>query len=400
MFGWRILLWAVLVLAALLFLYLVRGILPPFIIAFIIASLLEPSIRKLRLRGFSRLWAVMIVTFAFFGSVAVIGIVVGPRIASQFSDLSSSVAQLTQNLEASDQQDNFFLRWNPVHQSAQQKKTSTVDKILAPHRGTLERLGLPATQSAIMRTYVEPNRNRIAPILTSAATSFLGILASLPGYIIHIILVPVLVVMMLMDMEDFKRRSPKYIPPSLRASTMRLFEDIGDVFTRYLRGVATVTFLYMLVATLIFLIMGVPYAILVAIIFSVLYLIPYIGNVIAYVVLFLLIGLSGETGTFHFANAWLNASVTTLVFVGMAFSFDHVIYPKMVGASVGLNGVVSLFVILCGGALFGLPGMIFAYPLAGSIKIILDRLLKVTSTSGEELSLPTVPLRHRATPAG
>jgi predicted PurR-regulated permease PerM len=83
----------------------------------------------------------------------------------------------------------------------------------------------------------------------------------------------------------------------------------------------------------------------------------------------------------------------------MAFTFDHVIYPQMVGASVGLNGVVSLFVILSGGALFGLPGMILAYPFAGAVKVILDRILKVTSTSSEQLDLPPVPLRHRTVPA-
>ena len=39
--------------------------------------------------------------------------------------------------------------------------------------------------------------------------------------------------------------------------------------------------------------------------------------------------------------------------------------------------------------------VILAFPLAGSIKVILDRLIKVTSVQGDMLSLPAVPLRHR-----
>src|SRR5437588_8427501 len=109
MIGWRILLWAVLVLTALLFLYLVRGILPPFIIAFVIASLLEPSIRKLRLRGFSRRWAVLLVFVIFFTCVTAIGIIVGPRIAGQISDLQSAVTTVTQNLENASQNENYFV---------------------------------------------------------------------------------------------------------------------------------------------------------------------------------------------------------------------------------------------------------------------------------------------------
>lgn len=399
MFGWRILLWAVLVLAVLLFLYLVRGILPPFIIAFIIASLLEPSIRKLRLRGLKRQWAVMFVFALFFGSVATIGVIVGPRIGSQVTDLQSTVTEIAQNLQESQEQDNFFIRWNPVIAAQHQRKPSRIDELLAPHRATLDRLSLPSTQAGIMRNYIEPSRGRIADLLKAGASSFLGSLAALPAHLLHIILIPILAYMMLMDMEDFKRRAPKYIPPALRASTMRLFEDIGDVFMRYLRGVATVTLLYLLCSTLLFLIFQVPYAILVAIIFSALYLIPYIGNVIAYVILFFLVGLSGTTGL-NMASPWAYSAVVTGAFIAMAFTFDHLIYPSMVGSSVGLNGVVSLFVILCGGALFGLPGMLLAYPLAGSIKVILDRLLRVTSTSAEELNLPTVPLRHKAIPAG
>ena len=64
----------------------------------------------------------------------------------------------------------------------------------------------------------------------------------------------------------------------------------------------------------------------------------------------------------------------------------------MVGNSVGLSPVVSMFVIFCGGALFGLPGMLIAFPLAGSVKVILDRLLRITSSSPEGLGAPVVPL--------
>ena len=401
MVGWRILLWAVLVLTALLFLYLVRGILPPFIIAFVIAALLEPSIRKLRLRGFSRKTAVLTVFLLFFISVTTLGVLIGPRVATQIVDLQSAVTTVTQNLEKASQNENFFMRWNPVTQAQREQKTGTIDHTIAPFRNTLARFGLPTTEAGIVQTYVDPYRKDITPLISKGVGSFLGILMSLPEYLLQLILIPILVFMMLMDMEELKRRGPKYIPPALRVSTMRLFEDIGEVFTKYLRGVATVTLLYMTGATIIFVLMGVPYAILVAIGFSALYLIPYIGNIIAYVVLFLLIGLSGSTGYFwHFSSPWGYAVLVTGMFVAMAMTFDHVIYPQIVGSSVGLNGIISLFVILCGGALFGLPGMILAYPLAGSLKVILDRLLKVTSTSVEELNLSPTPLRHRVAPSG
>ena len=46
-------------------------------------------------------------------------------------------------------------------------------------------------------------------------------------------------------------------------------------------------------------------------------------------------------------------------------------------------------------AYFGISPFI-AFPLAGSIKVILDRLIKVTSVQADTLALPAVPLRHRS----
>jgi predicted PurR-regulated permease PerM len=209
--------------------------------------------------------------------------------------------------------------------------------------------------------------------------------------------------MLLMNMEDFKRRSPRWIPPTIRASTLALMSDIGDVFFKYLRGMATVVALYTAGAVIILLAFNVPYAMLLGVLFGALYIVPYIGTLINLVVLFLVIGLSGTNGTFFlpaFASPWIYAMIVLVVYIGFGFVFDHMIYPQMVGASVGLNGVVSLFVIACGYALFGLVGMIIAFPLAGSAKVILDRLIRVTSTTQDGLKLPAVPLRHRATPAG
>lgn len=402
MVGWRILLWVVLVLSALLFLYLVRGILPPFIIAFVIASLLDPSIRKLRLRGVKRIYAVSMVFVIFFVGVAGVLVWVGPRIATQVSDLTDRVEDFTRGLARANEQENFFVRWNPVVQAQKATQASPVDDLLARYEGPLSRFNLPTTQREIIEKYVEPRRGQITSIIQSGFDAFLGILLNLPAQIFNIILIPILTFMMLMDLENFKRSSPRWIPPAIRGSAVRLFEDIGDVFIRYLRGVTTVVLLFTVSVTLTFVFLQVPYAFLIGLLFGALYLIPYLGNIVSCIILFSLIGFNGIEGNFAFnlGSPWAYAAVATGVFLAIGFVFDHFLYPQMVGKGVGLNGIVSLFVILCGGALFGLPGMVLAFPLAGSVKIILDRLLRVTSTTGEQLDLPTVPIRHRAASAG
>ena len=76
-------------------------------------------------------------------------------------------------------------------------------------------------------------------------------------------------------------------------------------------------------------------------------------------------------------------------------ALDPLVYTRVVGASVGLRPIVSFFVVFSGAALFGALGMLVAFPVAGSIKVILDRLLRITSEGQGTLDLPVVPLRHR-----
>ncbi len=382
----------------LVFLFLVRGILLPFIVSFIIAALLEPSVRKLRLRGVSRKLAVMTVMAAFFVVVIGIGVVAAPSIARQVTALTTKVEDLTADMSRTSENDNFFLRWNPVVQVQQDQNSSQIDRLLSQYSPTLERFGLPTTRRAIMEQYVDPRRPQIVKAVQSAFNSFFGILGNLFSQILFVVIVPILVPMILMDMDDLKRRGPKWIPPAFRATVMAVINDIGQVFVKYLRGISLVVLLFATVQTLIMVFMGVPYAFLFGILFGALYLIPYIGNIISCVVLFFTIGLSNATGNFLFntSSPWVYASLVTVMFLAVGFIFDHLIYPQMVGNSVGLNPVVSMFVIFCGGALFGLPGMLIAFPLAGSVKIILDRLLKITSVTGDNLALPSVPLRHRS----
>ncbi len=391
--------WVTLVVVAVVFLYLVRGILLPFIVSFIIAALLEPSVRRLRLRGYSRVVAVSMVFAVFFLTLTMIGVFAGPTIARQVATASNSLNDFTRSLTAGSQADNYFLRWNPVNQAQQLNQQDQIDVILTQAKPYLERMGLPSTRRAITEQYIDKNRDQITAYVNKAFGSFFGILTGLASGLFTLLLVPLIVFMMLLEMEDLRRRGPRWIPPSIRASTIAMMSDIGQVFLRYLRGVATVYLLYAALAALIFWFFNVPYAFLLAFLFAGFYLIPYIGGFISYSIVLLILGLGGVSGNFLFSmgSPWAYALVVVGAYAVIGMIFDQAVYPQVVGSSVGLSGVINIFVILSGAALFGLPGMIMAFPLAGSIKVILDRLIKVTSVSGDTLALPAVPLRHRNT---
>src|SRR5471030_2748369 len=114
--GWRIALWMVIVLTILVFLYYVRGILLPFVIAFAISALLEPTIKRLRLRGWPRPLAIWSIFFVFIGVFAGLGLWLTPIISNQVGGFKNKIDEVTSNLTHQDESDGFFVRWNPAVQ--------------------------------------------------------------------------------------------------------------------------------------------------------------------------------------------------------------------------------------------------------------------------------------------
>src|SRR5579862_2993039 len=207
--GWRILLWALLVIAGVVFIYLVRGILLPFIVSLIIAAMLEPTVRRLRLRGMSRGGAVWLVVGVFYVAMVVLGVLVTPRITTETQSLTEQVQELTTSFYRQSENDNFFVRWNPVLQVQQQGgAVDKFDTILARYGGTLARLGLPSTRREIMEQYVDKNRPQITKTVQNFSNAAFGFLTDLFSHLMLIVIVPILVPMILLDLDNIRRRGP------------------------------------------------------------------------------------------------------------------------------------------------------------------------------------------------
>jgi len=395
MLGWRVVLWAALVGVALVFLFLVRSVLLPFLVAIVLSAILDPIVRKLQHKGYRRKKAVLLVSAAFFLTLIAFAVWLTPVISNQVLTFKDKIDTISAQLTTKAGSDNFFLRWNPKAQNPSES-TEAIDHIFDQNRDLLHKVGLPTSRRQVMNEYVEPHRME----LTRAAQTFfggvLGLVSGLGSQALLLLFAPIFAVMMLMEMDKFKGRAASMIPPSIRLETLELLKDVSNVFVNYLRGVSIVLVYYMIAAAIVLTFLGVPYSLLLAVLFAILYLIPYLGPLINGTLIFVLTGFSGRNGNIMWSmtSPWSFALTITLIYMALGAVFDQAVYTRIVGNSVGLHPLVSFFVVFSGAALFGPMGMILAFPVAGAVKIILDRLLKVTSKT-QELQLPAVPLRHR-----
>jgi len=113
------------------------------------------------------------------------------------------------------------------------------------------------------------------------------------------------------------------------------------------------------------LLLGIDYAILLAIIGALLNIIPYIGGIVA-VVLPLIIAYTSKPPIY---GLWV-----LILYMVVQFIDNHYIVPKIVASKVRINALISIIVVFFGGAIWGIPGMFLSIPLTAIVKVIFDRI--------------------------
>lgn len=113
------------------------------------------------------------------------------------------------------------------------------------------------------------------------------------------------------------------------------------------------------------LLIGVDYAILLGVIGALLNVIPYIGGIIA-VAMPMLIALATKSPT--------SALLVLVAYIIIQFVDNHYIIPTVVASKVQINALVSIIVVLAGGALWGFGGMFLAIPLTAIVKVVCDHV--------------------------
>jgi predicted PurR-regulated permease PerM len=113
------------------------------------------------------------------------------------------------------------------------------------------------------------------------------------------------------------------------------------------------------------LIIGVDYAILFGIIGAILNLIPYIGGIVAISLPMMMALLTGTP---------MKALLVLGAYVLIQLIDNNYLVPKVVASKVKVNALISIIVVLIGGALWGVAGMFLSIPLTAICKVVFDRI--------------------------
>lgn len=143
--------------------------------------------------------------------------------------------------------------------------------------------------------------------------------------------------------------------------------------------------------TLALLILGVPYAVLLGTLGAVLNVLPFFGGILS--------TLLPVTVATIVKDGWSTQIWVCISYIVIQFTDNHFLIPYIVSAKVRINALISIVVVLLGGAVWGLSGMFLSIPFIGVLKIIFDRIPEMKPWGrllGDETPAKLVGIRGRA----
>jgi predicted PurR-regulated permease PerM len=112
------------------------------------------------------------------------------------------------------------------------------------------------------------------------------------------------------------------------------------------------------------LLLGIDYAIILGITGALVNIIPFIGGIIAIILPMVIVFITKDSSTYYF--------LVFSAYIFIQFVDNHYIIPKIVASRVKINALISVIVVLIGGAVWGIPGMFLSIPLTAIMKVIFD----------------------------
>ena len=174
-----------------------------------------------------------------------------------------------------------------------------------------------------------------------------------------------------------------FVPSKYKVDVEILLRKINSVLGGYLRGQIFLVFLMALVTFVALSILGVRFALLVAIFSGFAEIVPVVGPITAGALATLVVFV---TGTVNFGLSPIaGAGAVIAIYFILRHIEDYFVIPQIMGKITKLPPFVIFLAVIAGGHLWGIMGLILAVPVAAIIKILLEFFLDQTVEEEEKL---------------
>lgn len=308
---------------------ILKSVLLPFLVAWLIAYLLEPFVQyNKRLLGVQKRWLPILMTlFECILLLTAVGIFLIPSVIEemhQVADFISNYAKKGAEIAFLPESLHEYLRNNIDFEDISRQLT----------------------------------RQDIKTILDTAGSFIAG------GYnlvldIFNWFIVVLYVVFIMLDYERLLKGVRRLVPPKYRTVTFRIINDVKESMNHYFRGQALVAFLVGIMFAIGFSIIQLPLAIVLGLFIGLLNMVPYLQLISLVPTTLLCLVYAADTSA-EFWHVWWSCMA---VYIIVQCIQDLVLTPKIMGKAMGLNPALILLSLSVWGTLLGFIGLIIALPL-------------------------------------
>ena len=336
----------------------VINVLSPFILGIVLAFIINIPMKKIELllskilkdkKSTIRVISIVLSLLIVLLIISITFFLLIPEIIDNIESLVSTFPELINKIEA------WLLNLLEKYPSAQ----TEIKNIFA--NNTLETL-IPTLLNYIVNSAI----TLITNIVNGIITIFMGIVFSI--YILS---------QKESLMEGFKKITRAYLNKELSDKIIDIFKLTNKTFNKFVTGQCLEA---VILGTIFFVVLSIfkfPYALLISVLTTITALIPIFGALIAMVIGAILIAIESP----------IQSLIFIAVFQVIQQIEGNIIYPKVVGKSVGLSPLWTLLAITVGGSLFGIIGMLTSIPLASILYTLLKENMEKRLTKNKKKTI-------------
>jgi sporulation integral membrane protein YtvI len=300
------------------------GALMPFIIAFAVTLVLRPVVKffKTKLKIKSRLLepAIVIVFYCTIGIIAIFLII---EIAKSLGDIISYLPSFYTN--------NIY----PALSSAISSLNELLDKVNINY--TLSATNILSSLGGV-----------ISSISSSLLSSAGNIALATPSFLISTIITIVATVFTLMDLELLTKFCQHQLSEERSLLLHNVLDRLKFVIRKYILSYAAIMFITFLEILLGLSILGISNAVLIAAIIAIFDILPVVGASLIILPWSAICFITGDIGL----------SIALIILLAILAVVRNIIEPKIVGSSVGIHPLLTLFAMLLGNFIYGPLGIL------------------------------------------
>ncbi|ASA26415.1 AI-2E family transporter [Paenibacillus donghaensis] len=325
---------------------IINLLLVPMMLSGFMFYLLRPLVNFLESKKLNRALAILLIYLVFAGLFILFWVSAWPTLQTEIENFINNMPYLVQGL-----QEQFNkLRDNPALSRFFQGESD-------------------------LTTRLTEYLNTAITWVTTSMSNFIGVISSI---VIVIATLPIILYYMLKDSRKLSPILLGLVPRKYRKEGQEMLKDIDSalssfIVTRVLLNVVLGIMLY-----IGFLIIGLPYAMLLAVISVPLNFIPYVGSLLAAVPV-IIVGFIESP----IMALW----ALIIIFVAQQIQ-DNVLSPIIYGKSLDVHPLTTVLLVLVGGDFFGIIGVLIALPVYMIAKIIFLRIYEIIVAEHEEEDTP------------